>query len=91
MPDLPARDWLTQLFEQETLSENDRRNLLAGSLGQDQPDTGPIICACFGVGEYTIRDAIKCGDAKTVNDIGKQLQAGTNCGSCIPELQKLLD
>lgn len=89
-PDLPTRDWLSQLFQQDSLTDNDRRNLLAGSLGQDQPDTGPIICACFGVGEYTIQDAISCGDAKTVSDLGQQLKAGTNCGSCIPELQKLL-
>jgi len=88
--DLPARRWLSQLFAKETITDETRRNLLAGKAGADQPDIGTLVCACFGVGENTIKDAIKCGKAKSVDDIGKQLKAGTNCGSCIPEIKKLL-
>ncbi len=88
--ELPTRSWLSQLFAEKELSSEARTNLLAGKPGADQPDIGPLICACFGVGENTIKEAIACGDAKTVDDIGKQLKAGTNCGSCIPELKKLL-
>lgn len=88
--DLPTRSWLSQLFAETSLDDKTRANLLAGSLGADQPDVGPLVCACFGVGENTIKEAIACGKAKTVEEIGAQLKAGTNCGSCIPELKKLL-
>ncbi len=50
---------------------------------------GPIVCACFGVGRTTICDAIAAG-AGTAAEIGAQLKAGTNCGSCIPELKRLI-
>jgi len=87
--ELPTRTWLSQLFTESPLSDEARSNLLAGKPGADQPDVGPLVCACFGVGENTIKDAISCGAAKSVEDIGKQLKAGTNCGSCIPEIKKL--
>ena len=87
---LPSRTWLSQLFLEPTLSDETRMSLLAGKAGAGLPDTGPVVCACFGVGENTIKDAIKCKKAKTVADIGAQLKAGTNCGSCVPEIRKLL-
>lgn len=88
--ELPTRTWLSQLFSEDALSDESRMNLLAGSLGGDQPDVGALVCACFGVGENTIKDAITCGKAKSVEELGKLLKAGTNCGSCIPELKKFL-
>jgi len=87
--ELPARSWLSQLFAEKTLSDEIRMSLLAGKPGTELPDAGPMVCACFGVGENTIKEAILCGDVKTVDDIGKQLKAGTNCGSCLPEIKKL--
>lgn len=89
--ELPTRTWLSKLFTESPLSDEARANLLAGKPGADQPDVGPLVCACFGVGENTIKDAIKCGAAKSVEDIGKQLKAGSNCGSCIPEIKKLFE
>ncbi|MEI9925281.1 MAG: (2Fe-2S)-binding protein [Bradyrhizobium sp.] len=50
---------------------------------------GPIVCACFGVGRTTICDAIAAG-AGSAAEIGTRLKAGTNCGSCIPELKRLI-
>ena len=89
-PHLPARTWLSQLFSEAEISDEARASLLAGEPGGDQPDTGPMVCACFGIGENTIKEAITSGKAKTVEDIGNLLKAGTNCGSCIPEIKKLL-
>ena len=34
--------------------------------------------------------AIASDAARSVSDIGAQLKAGTNCGSCIPELKRLI-
>jgi assimilatory nitrate reductase catalytic subunit len=62
---------------------------LAGRSGADHPEPGPTICACMNVGLNTVRTAIANG-AGTVDAIGAATCAGTNCGSCKPELQALL-
>jgi assimilatory nitrate reductase catalytic subunit len=62
---------------------------LAGWGGADQVDPGQTICACMNVGINTVRDAISAG-AATVDAIGRATCAGTNCGSCKPELSALL-
>jgi len=87
--DLPARSWLSQLFTSETITDQDRMSLLAGIPRKGQKDAGRIVCACFGIGENTLKDAIACGDIKNSDDIGLKLKAGTNCGSCVPELKTL--
>ncbi|MCK5647975.1 MAG: (2Fe-2S)-binding protein, partial [Gammaproteobacteria bacterium] len=51
---------------------------------------GKIICACFNVGEKTINEAVKKHGLNSVEAIGEHLKAGTNCGSCKPELAELL-
>lgn len=87
---LPARDWLIGLFAQETLASRDRAQLLAGKPPVAGADTGRTVCACFNVGEKTIRRAIAEQGLSSVEAIGQCLQAGTNCGSCVPELRALL-
>jgi assimilatory nitrate reductase catalytic subunit len=86
---LPPRHWLESLFESETLSDAERRALLLGRPGPGMADNGRIICACFGVGEKSLTQAMAEG-ARSVEALGIQLKAGTNCGSCIPELKRLL-
>ena len=54
------------------------------------PATAPVICACFGVAVDTVRQAVAAGTARNVADIGRTLRAGTNCGSCLPELKRLI-
>lgn len=49
-----------------------------------------MVCACFGVGERPILAAIRASAGSSVSDLGAQLRCGTNCGSCIPELRRLL-
>lgn len=62
---------------------------LAGRPRSDMPDPGAIVCACLGVGVNTIRQAIGQGCAG-VAALGQATGAGTNCGSCRPELAALL-
>jgi len=88
--ELPARSWLSQLFSEQALTDEMRMCLLAGKSGAGLPDTGPMVCACFGVGENIIKAAIAGGEAKTIDEIGNLLKAGTNCGSCLPEIKNLL-
>jgi assimilatory nitrate reductase catalytic subunit len=54
-----------------------------------EPDQGKLICSCFKVSEKTITDAIEEG-ACSAQELGQQLQCGTNCGSCVPELNNLI-
>jgi assimilatory nitrate reductase catalytic subunit len=63
--------------------------LLSGKSTDGLESCGPIVCACFGVGRTTICDAIAAG-AGTAAEIGVRLKAGTNCGSCIPEMKRLI-
>jgi assimilatory nitrate reductase catalytic subunit len=67
----------------------ERMALLAG-LSSGAQLAEKIVCACFSVGENMIRAAIREQGLTTSGEIGNALKAGTNCGSCIPELKKLL-
>ena len=53
-------------------------------------DSEPIVCACFGVGVEAVRSAVQSGAVRSIDDIGKTLRAGSNCGSCLPELKRML-
>ena len=64
--------------------------LLSGRSADGMAETGPVICACFGVGLSAIRETIAAG-AGNVADIGRALRAGTNCGSCVPELRAIIE
>jgi assimilatory nitrate reductase catalytic subunit len=86
----PHWDTVKALFEAESLGDAQRRGLLSGKSTDGMADPGPVICACFGVGLNVIRDALASGAAANVEDIGKALRAGTNCGSCLPELKKIV-
>ncbi|HSD96087.1 MAG TPA: molybdopterin-dependent oxidoreductase, partial [Sulfuricaulis sp.] len=88
-PQLPGRDWLAGLFALDALDAPTRAGLLAGIPPKGCRDSGRQVCACFGVGEAAILEAIQSGCA-TATDIGARLKAGTNCGSCLPELKVLL-
>ncbi|MBR1251692.1 molybdopterin-dependent oxidoreductase [Bradyrhizobium sp. AUGA SZCCT0169] len=90
-PARDAGDWnvVKGLFAADALSNDQRRMLLSGKSTDGLANAGPIICACFGVGRTTICDSIAAG-ARSAADIGAKLKAGTNCGSCIPELKRLI-
>jgi assimilatory nitrate reductase catalytic subunit len=89
-PQLPPRAWLGSLFRRNVLSAADRSALLAGRPPQSEDDAGPMICSCFAVGRNRIVAAIRERHLDSVNAIGKALAAGTNCGSCRPELATIL-
>lgn len=87
---LPPPAWLSSLFASTSpLDAADRRCLLRGRR-QDAPDPGATVCACFAVGSNAIAVAVQGGCA-SLDAIGRKLRAGTNCGSCRPEIQRLID
>jgi assimilatory nitrate reductase catalytic subunit len=44
----------------------------------------------LGVVHTPIRAALASRAAGSVEEIGKALRAGTNCGSCLPELKRII-
>ncbi len=87
---LPNRAGLVGLFNKE-LSLGERLGLLAGETGKECGARGDIVCACFGVGKNTIIETIQKQGLTTAKQIGAALKAGTNCGSCVPELKQLIE
>jgi len=88
-PELPPRDWLSGLFALEAFDAPTRAGLLAGLPPKGSRDIGRQVCACFNVGEAAIVEAIQTGCSSTA-EIGNRLKAGTNCGSCLPEIKGLI-
>ncbi|MGA2793990.1 MAG: molybdopterin-dependent oxidoreductase, partial [Roseiarcus sp.] len=86
---LPAREEIAGLLGEELAPRQRVAVLAARALDRAAPNDKPV-CACFGVGERTLTKAIREQGLANVGDIGAALRAGTNCGSCIPELTALL-
>ncbi|MGY2047539.1 nitrate reductase [Methylobacterium sp. JK268] len=72
---------------QELLEPAARRALISGRA--ESGGAGPLVCACHSVGQDVITGTI-AGGAHSVEAVGAACKAGTNCGSCIPEIRKLL-
>jgi assimilatory nitrate reductase catalytic subunit len=86
---LPPRGWLAARFSDSDVSPHDRAMLLAGRPAVPTPDAGPLVCACLKVGARTIDAAIAAG-AQRVEAVAAATGAGSNCGSCRPEIARLL-
>ncbi|WP_425406595.1 molybdopterin-dependent oxidoreductase [Hwanghaeella sp.] len=65
-------------------------DLLAGRPGGQISDPGATVCSCFDIGVNTIMSAIVEGGLADVEAVGEAVRAGTNCGSCRPELRALI-
>jgi len=88
---LPLREALAALLG--TRLEPEMRTLVlagdpAGAAAKSA--SGRTICACYGIGLRVLQDAIASHCLASVAEIGASLRAGTNCGSCIPELKAIL-
>lgn len=87
--DAPVWDAVKLVFAGSEVDPRQRLALLSGRSLDGAADQGPTVCACFGVGLNAIRAAFAEGAAITVEDIGRKLKAGTNCGSCLPEIRRI--
>ncbi|THG84455.1 nitrate reductase [Pseudomonas sp. A-1] len=86
-----ARDWLKALWEDGQADAELRRWLLAplstppGNAGACKSKT---LCSCMNVSEAAIRAGIERG--LDLDDLKQELKCGTSCGSCVPEIKRLL-
>jgi assimilatory nitrate reductase catalytic subunit len=88
---LPPRDMLAEQLG-TGVGVGEYARVLAGRLAGEvaSSDAGRTVCACFGVGLAALQRTIAGRGLTSVGEIGEALRAGTNCGSCVPELRAIL-
>lgn len=85
-----AADWLKQVMQEGQFTDELRRWALAplSAPPTGQKSRGKIVCNCFDVSENEIIETCEMGaDLQTLQ---AKLKCGTNCGSCVPELKRLV-
>ncbi|MFM9975771.1 MAG: bacterioferritin-associated ferredoxin, partial [Beijerinckiaceae bacterium] len=82
-------DWLIECLAKDALTPLEYKAALAGYPPSNGRDMGPLVCSCFAVRRESILDSARDG-AHTVEAVGDILKAGTNCGSCKPEIKRAL-
>jgi assimilatory nitrate reductase catalytic subunit len=88
---LPEREWLAGLFARPQLAPSELAGLLTARPPKGSAaNTGRIVCACHSVGEKTLLKAIAEQGANSIETIGQCTKAGTGCGSCVPEIRRLI-
>jgi assimilatory nitrate reductase catalytic subunit len=84
-----SRAWACEQLTVQHAGRRARLAILAGRPGSGRDDRGAIICSCFGIGTKEIAAAI-AGGCLSTDEIGKELKAGTNCGSCRSDIKRLI-
>jgi ferredoxin-nitrate reductase len=73
--------------EQIELSERRMKLLRSGKIAE--PVLGKLVCSCNQVGEDNLKNKIE-GGCKSLADLCQLTGAGLGCGSCKPEIQRIL-
>jgi len=69
---------------------NEKRLSLLRSGAKAEPVLGRLVCSCNNVGSGNIENKIASG-CTTLSQISAATGAGTGCGSCRPEVKKILE
>jgi assimilatory nitrate reductase catalytic subunit len=97
--DTSAEHWLKEYLEGEQPVATLGRLLLMPSAKAPQgfKARGRIVCNCFNVAESEIDEALAKQDwvnegtpEAVLASLQGKLKCGTNCGSCVPELKKII-
>jgi assimilatory nitrate reductase catalytic subunit len=93
--DIRAEAWIRPLLQDELLADTFGRALLTP--GEVPPvaveSKGAQVCTCFNVSEPQIVTMLRTCSGDTsmrLTQLQGSLKCGTNCGSCIPSLRKLV-
>ena len=93
--DTRAEAWIKTLLQEQLPAQAFGRQLLRP--GSTPPGAvtarGKTVCSCFGVTETAINARLaQCtGDAaERLAELQGALRCGTNCGSCLPELKRMV-
>jgi assimilatory nitrate reductase catalytic subunit len=93
--DASAKDWLQDWLAQGTTVSHLTRVLLTPSAKPPQnfKPRGRVICNCLNIAESEIVTQLKSISDRSVNKLGalqSTLKCGTECGSCLPELRRMV-
>jgi assimilatory nitrate reductase catalytic subunit len=93
--DTSAEIWLKNLLKtQASTKDYGRRLLMTGSKPPlAMVDLGNTVCSCLGVKDTDIRDHLKIDQghsAQRLASLQATLKCGTECGSCLPELRRMV-
>lgn len=90
--EVSATDWLADVLTEDKPAAALRRWMLGPfstpPLATAMPAAGRIVCNCHGVAETQILGCI--GRGADMERLQQELRCGTNCGSCLPELRRML-
>ncbi|WP_225781623.1 nitrate reductase [Xenophilus sp. Marseille-Q4582] len=96
--DTRAQGWMRTLLQDRLPAQHLGRQLLAATphAPQGVAARGRTVCNCFGVAEATIQAHLAHGGAcegsenQRLATLQGALKCGTHCGSCVPELRRML-
>ena len=93
--DTSAQTWLKALLQTQASTKDYGRRLLM--TGSKPPvalvDAGTTVCSCVGVKDVAIRNHLniyKGDSAQRLASLQGTLKCGTQCGSCVPELRRMI-
>ncbi len=93
--DTRARQWIAPLLQDRLPAHSYTRALMIPGAKPPVavPKRGPSVCACLDVGEGAITQHLQAcsGSAQErLDSLKNTLRCGTNCGSCVPQLQRMV-
>lgn len=93
--DSSAESWIKTLLQDQLPAGRYGRLLLMPGAAAPVAMTprGPQVCTCFNVGEDAIRSTLSLcrgTESERLTALQDRLRCGTNCGSCLPELRRLI-
>jgi len=93
--DTSAEPWLKALLQSQQSTDNQgRRLLMSGAKAPITPnDNGHIVCTCVGVKDRAIQAHLAQCSPKLKDlliDLQTHLKCGTQCGSCVPQLKRMI-
>jgi assimilatory nitrate reductase catalytic subunit len=95
--DTQARGWIEALLKSQAEAADYGRLLLAPTAKPPAAlataAVADVVCSCFGVSADAITAALgRCGGTpvERLGQLQGELKCGTNCGSCLPELKRMV-
>lgn len=93
--DTQAEGWIKSLVLQQLPAQNFGRQLLLARAQAPHSvvERGRTVCNCIGVSERAIQAELAQSsgdDDARLAQLQQRLRCGTQCGSCVPELQRLV-
>jgi len=93
--DISAQGWITTLLKESLPAHSYGRALLIPGATPPVPvvSRGQQVCACFNVTDLAIEEHLAhstAAPAQCLASLQASLKCGTNCGSCLPQVQRML-